>query len=44
VPTTISGCRKMPRNWSITAASISPAGTRPIGQASGPRFSTSWLT
>ena len=44
VPTMISGCRKMPRSWSMTAASISAAGTRPTGQASGPRFSTSWLT
>ena len=44
VPTTISGCRKMPRSWSITAPSISAAGTRPIGHASGPRCSTSWLT
>jgi hypothetical protein len=40
----ISGCRSAPRNWSMTAASISAAGTRPTGQASGPRFSTSWLT
>ena len=44
VPTMISGCRKMPRSWSMTAASISAAGTRPTGHASGPRFSTSWLT
>jgi hypothetical protein len=36
VPTMISGCRKMPRNWLTTAASISAAGTRPTGQASGP--------
>ena len=36
VPTTISGCRKMPRSWSMTAASISAAGTRPTGQASRP--------
>ena len=34
VPTMISGCRKTPRSWSMTAASISAAGTRPTGHAS----------
>lgn len=38
-PATISGLRRIPR-WSMTARSISPAGTRPIGQASRPSFST----
>ena len=36
VPTTTYGCRKMPRSWSMTADSISAAGT--------PASSTSWLT
>ena len=32
VPTTISGARSRPRTWSMTAASISAAGSRPTGQ------------
>ena len=44
VPTTISGGRSMPRSWSMTAASISAAGTRATGQAPAPCFSTVWLT
>jgi hypothetical protein len=39
-----SGWRKTARSWSMTAPSISPAGTLPIGQASRPCFSTAWLT
>jgi hypothetical protein len=31
-------------NWSITAVSISPACTRPIGHAPAPPFRTDWLT
>ena len=39
--TMISGERSRPRTWSITALSISAAGTRRTGQASASRFSTS---
>jgi hypothetical protein len=31
VRTTISGARSKPRSWSMTAFSISAAGTRPMG-------------
>ena len=44
VPTTISGWRNTARSWSMTARSISPAGTRPTGQEPAPCFSTVWLT
>ena len=44
VPTMISGCRNTSRSWSTTTASISPAGTRPIGQVPAPRRISSWLT
>jgi hypothetical protein len=41
VRTTISGARSSPRSWSMTAFSISPAGTRRMGQDALSRFSTS---
>ena len=45
VPTTISGWRSSARTWSVTAASIWPAGSRAIAGLSfmGP-FSKAWLT
>jgi hypothetical protein len=39
----ISGWRNTARSWLMTAASISPAGTRPTGQEPAPCFSTVWL-
>ena len=41
VRTMISGERSRPRTWSITAPSISAAGTRRTVQASASCFSTS---
>src|SRR6056297_334214 len=40
----VSGWRNTAQSWSITAASTSPAGTRPTGQDPAPCFSTVWLT
>jgi hypothetical protein len=44
VPATISGWRNTMRIWSMTAASISPAGTRLTGHDPAPCFRTVWLT
>ena len=43
VPMTISGERRTPRSWPMTAASISLAGMRPTGQVPAPCFKTDWL-
>lgn len=44
VPATISGWRNTARSWAMTAASISPAGTRPTIHDPAPCLSTVWLT
>jgi hypothetical protein len=44
VPATISGWRNTARNWSMAAASILPAGTRPTGHDPAPCLRTVWLT